>query len=62
MRTYFLSVLGGCDDHRRGGLFVGASVGVGVEETGGGDLYPFGIEDYALDVNKEAFIVLRDVA
>ena len=52
VRAHLLTFLGGGGDHYRGGALKGASVGVGVEEAGGGDMKAFGVKNGRLEVHK----------
>ena len=62
VRAHFLTLFGGGSDHHRGGVFQGASVGVWVEESSGGDRKSFGVEDGGLEVDELPFWVVGEVS
>jgi len=59
--THCRAILRSRSNYHRGGLLEGPGFRVGVKETGGGDFYPFDIEDGRFEVYEDALIVLRDV-
>ena len=62
MRAHLLALLGGGSDHHRGGVFEGASVGIGLEESSGGDRKSLGVEDGGLQVDEQPFWVTWEVS
>ena len=52
VRAHLLTFFGGGSDHHRGGVLQGASVGVRVEESSGGDRKSLGVENGGLEVDK----------
>ena len=59
--THCRAILRSRSNYHQGGLLEGPGFRVGVKETGGGDFYPFDIEDGRFEVYEDALIVLRDV-
>ena len=55
--AHLLSLFGGGGDHNRGGVLEGASIGIRVEEPGGGNREIFGIEDSRSEIDEQPFRV-----